>query len=56
MLLRAPTRGGAGGRAAVVSVSCGCKMVTDRPFVFCPSFSKVANAYFSVTLLNKSGS
>ena len=29
-------------------------MVADRLSVFCPSFSKVANVYFFVILLNKS--
>ena len=55
MLLRAPRRGGAGGRAAVATVTRGRKMVRKRPYVSCPSFPKVSTAYFFVTLLNKSG-
>ena len=55
MSCRRVVRGAAGALAAVVSVSHGCKMVTDHPCVICPSFSKVANAYFLQGLLNKSG-
>ena len=55
MVLRAPRRGGAGSRAAVATVSRGCKMAHERPYVSCPSFPKVSTAYFFVTLLNKSG-
>ena len=46
MLVRAPRRGGAGGRAAVATVTRGRKMVRKRPYVSCPSFPKVSNAYF----------
>ena len=55
MLLRAPRRGGAGRRAAVPTVSRGCKMAHERRYVSCPSFRKGAHSYFLHTLLNKSG-
>ena len=55
MLLRAPRRGGVGARAAVPTVSRGGKMVRERRYVSCPSFSKGYHTYFGETLLNKFG-
>ena len=55
MFLRAPRRGGAGSRAAVPTVSRGCKMAHERRYVSCPSCSKVFHSCFLHTLLNKFG-
>ena len=53
--MRRVVRGAAGALAAVVSVSCDYKMVTNHPLVVCPSFNKASHSYFGDILLNKSG-